>query len=211
MRTRVGTTVDTQRLGASIARPGIDTRVWISLAFARGESMVDAANGVFVDVTCVPHGEQYTARVASNYAGTGFGAYAKIHANDALLVAAPEGDPGHGLVVLSRFWSSIDTPPQDSVDNPDDIVLTVEADKNVRIKLQGSGQVFLDTAGGNVHVATAGGNAVVDSGAGKVFLGADNLITPNDGVVHGTGIDSFTGATYFALQSASSVVHAKKI
>lgn len=49
--------------------------------------------------------------------------------------------------------------------------------------------------------------------AQKVFLGSDSLLTagvPNDGVVTGVGIDTFTGQPYSALGNASSVVFAKK-
>lgn len=46
-----------------------------------------------------------------------------------------------------------------------------------------------------------------------IYLGSDSLIIsgiPNDGVVTGVGIDTFTGQPYSALGNASSVVFAKK-
>ena len=45
-----------------------------------------------------------------------------------------------------------------------------------------------------------------------VTLGPNpELITPTDALVHGTGIDPFTGAPYFALGSCATVVFAKKV
>jgi len=44
---------------------------------------------------------------------------------------------------------------------------------------------------------------------GAVEIGEAGLIT-TDGLVHGTGIDPFTGATYAALNNTSSTVRAKK-
>lgn len=53
--------------------------------------------------------------------------------------------------------------------------------------------------------------------APKVVIVADAAVeiglkglTPQDGLVHGTGIDTFTGATYFALGSTAGSVAAKK-
>jgi len=78
---------------------------------------------------------------------------------------------------------------------------------NVIVRVPKGSNVTIEVDGGDVTVNTGGGKAVVE--AAEVHLGADNLI-PIDGVVHGTGIDSLTGATYFALGSASGVVFAKK-
>lgn len=44
---------------------------------------------------------------------------------------------------------------------------------------------------------------------GAVEIGQKGLAV-TDGLVHGTGVDTFTGATYYALGSTSSVVSAKK-
>jgi uncharacterized protein involved in type VI secretion and phage assembly len=90
--------------------------------------------------------------------------------------------------------------------------LTVETDGKVAITAKGN--VSVDTQGdvavtakGNAKV-TANSQAVVT--APDVQLGDSNLAPPVNGLVLGSGIDTFTGATYFALGSASSVVKAKK-
>lgn len=168
---RISGKLDVGRLGAALARPGIDTRVWESLAVARGESVVNPQHGVFVNVTLLPTGEKYTARVPSIYAGAGFGLYSKIHDGDELLVAIPSGNAAEGPVVVSRLWSASDLPPQDAITTPDDVILVVEQDKNLHIKVQGQGQVNIDTDGGNVRVNAASGNVAMV--ANEVDLGED--------------------------------------
>lgn len=204
--------MDVSRLGEAMARPGMDTRVWISLAIAMGDSMVEAADpdngagGVWVDVMILPTGEEYTARVAADYQGDGFGFYGgKIHKDDELVVQAPDGDPSNGLVVHSRLYSATSAPSQDALNNPDDVSLVVEKDKSLRLTVQGEGQVIITTGGGDV---------TLDTGGGKVYLAENaqdsSALVGMDGVVNGQGIDPFTGATYFALQNASTLVFAKK-
>lgn len=197
-RTRIGSSVDSARIASLVSGPGVDTRTWVSLAIALEDSVVDPDHGVLVDVRLVPTEEEYTARLAPGYAGSGFGLYHPVKKDDELVVAAPSGDPANGMIVESILWSAADKPPQEAVDNPADVLLVVEPEKNLRLKVSG---------GGNVYVSSE--QKVVVEGS-SVHLGADNLVSPNDGVVHGTGIDSFSGATYFALGNASGVVLAKK-
>jgi len=138
--------MDAHRLGQMLARPGMDTRIWISLAYARGESVVDPWHGVFVDVTLVPSGEQHTARVAFDYSGPGFGIYlGQIHKNDELLVEAPSGDSAEGYVVTRRLYSASDLPPQEAISDPTEVMLVVEKDRNLRLKVSGGGQVQVDS------------------------------------------------------------------
>jgi hypothetical protein len=155
-KTRVSGKMDVGRLGAAISRPGIDTRVWVSLAVATGESVVDPQNqGVFVDIMLLPTGERCTARVPSTYAGVGFGLYAKIHADDEVLVCIPSGDVAEGAVVVSRLWSASDPPPQQAQTTPDDLVLVVEQDKNLDVLPQGGGLINLGSATPQEFVALA--------------------------------------------------------
>jgi hypothetical protein len=63
-------------------------------------------------------------------------------------------------------------------------------------KVEGDGSIVLDLAG-----------------AGNVYLGSgDGTLTPLlDGVVLASGVDTFTGATYGALNSASQRIMARKL
>lgn len=142
---RVSGLLDVGRLGAALARPGIDTRISSSRAYANAESYYDEKAGVFVDVTLVPSGQEVTARVPSLYAGVGFGFYARIHADDELLVVLPNGDPAEGAIVVARLWSEADTPPTEAKDDPDEIMLVVEKDKHLRLKTTGEGKVAIQS------------------------------------------------------------------
>lgn len=145
-KSRVGRKMDTSRLGQSMARPGMDTRTWVSLAVALGESVVDPKTGVYVDVQLIPTGEKYTARLGAIYAGNSFGLYAIIHQGDELLIAAPGGDPAEGLVVVQRLWTGADVPPANAQQAPDELLLTVEPDKKLRIQVTGQGELHLECA-----------------------------------------------------------------
>lgn len=142
-RARVSRQPDTQRLGEMISRPGIDPRVWVSLAVALDESFVEADEGVFVKVMLLPTGEEMLARVGAAYAGKGFGLYAGIHKDDELKVELPSGDPAEGPVVTARLWSAADTPPQEVVDHPEEVLLVVEKDKNLRLITSGAGKIYV--------------------------------------------------------------------
>lgn len=162
-QTRVSRHMDVGRLSEAVSRPGIDPRIWVSLAVAASDSVVDEDHGVFVDVILLPTMEQYTARVGTDYNGVdsngnAFGEYmGTIHQNDELLVEATSGDPQESLVVTRRLFSAAELPPQDAIDNPADVCLTIQSDSNYRLRLSGQGQVVITTAGGNVTLDTGGG------------------------------------------------------
>jgi len=145
MRNRVSSSLDVGRLSAAVSRPGIDPRVWVSLAIAMGEAKVQEKEGVFVDVTLIPTGEQYTARVTADYAGKGFGFYAPVHKDDELVVVLPSGDAAEGCVVVARTWSAADIPPQAAVDDAGEVMLVVEDGHNLRLKVTGSGKVLINS------------------------------------------------------------------
>lgn len=143
-RTRVAGSMDVQRLASAVQRPGIDTRCWVSLAVATADSVVDSTQGkegVFVDVKLMPSEEKLTARVAPAYAGSGFGIYARVLADDEVVVAVPNGVTAQGPVVINRLWSAADKPPDLAGQNEGDLVIVVESGKNLRIQVAGAGNV----------------------------------------------------------------------
>jgi len=144
-RSRAARTFDITRFSAGLARPGMDTRIQSSLAIADGESEYDEEEGVFVDVTLMPSGQKLTARVPANYAGKGFGFYARVHKEDDLLVVLPNGDPAEGAIVVARLWGAADTPPTEAKDDPDEVMLVVEKDKHLRLKTTGKGRVVVSS------------------------------------------------------------------
>lgn len=142
-RTRVGSTIDTNRLGAAISRPGIDPRIWCSLAYAADESVLDEEHGDFVDVVLLPSQQEVTVRVPQAYAGKSFGSGdGRIHKDDEIVVLLPDGDPAAGGIVVARLWGAIDLPPQLAIDHPNDIIRVLEAGIGWRAAGTGDGSVI---------------------------------------------------------------------
>jgi len=138
-RTRVGSTIDMVRLSNAVSRPGIDPRIWCSLAFALDESQLDAEHGDFVDVKLLPTELEVTARVPQAFAGSGFGSNkGRIHKDDEVVVLFPDGDPAAGGIIVARLWSASDPPPDDVANAPEDIIEVLEDGLNWLTKTQGS-------------------------------------------------------------------------
>jgi hypothetical protein len=190
--TRVATVPDVQRMSKAFERPGIDTRVWACRAVVT-KIVIDRDHGVLLDVTLLPDETPETAKLAPMYAGAGFGFYLPVRVDDEVLVVAPMGSPDNGLEAYPRVWDGADPPPRDVVDNPEDVLLHIRPGKNLRIVTEGAGKVVIDPRD-----------------TGVVELGGESLNALVDGVVHGTGVDPFTGSTYAVLGNTSANVLAKK-
>src|SRR5216683_3334457 len=101
--------IDLSKLSAAAARPGIDTRIWLTLAVVK-ELGYDSAEGIFADVQFQPSGEIETCFVGSAYSGGQFGMYCPLRVGDTVLVAVPSGDPNNGPIIISRQWDASDPP-----------------------------------------------------------------------------------------------------
>lgn len=132
---------DTMRIAAAISRPGIDPRFWVSYAIVNAVGIDE--EGVFIDVTTMPTLGQYTARLASSYAGPGYGSYVPVGINDEVLVEAPSGDPLEGLVVSGRLHSASDNIPEDVQNFPNDLVTVVKQGQSFRLGVSGGGKVYI--------------------------------------------------------------------
>lgn len=209
------------RLRSLVSGPGVDTRYHIVEAVVDAVR-VDPNEGVFCDVSFLPMEEPETALLGVPYAGANFGFYFPVEEDDIVLVAIPNGDAGAGPVIIARMWSAADPPfseMQGSADsqNPgqflpsSDVVLRARAGKNTKVIVSEGANVSIEAEGtGSINITVSTGNVNLKVGSGVVNLG-DDTHGVLDGVVHGSGIDSFTGATYTALGSASSKVYARKL
>ena len=214
---RARSSVDVGRLSAAASRPGIDPRVWLTLAVVDVIGF-DPENGIFADITYQPDGTKETALVGSAYAGDEFGFYCPVAVGDTVLVAVAGGDPGNGPVIVSRMWGGPDKPNaelQSSADPEDatqDVVLRVRPGQKFKIRTSGANDgvdIAVEGDGGyNIDVQGTG-NITLNVNGGVVQL-AGTTLTPIDGVVTGQAIDTFTGATQFVLGNASSKVLANK-
>lgn len=154
-RTRISSIPDTSRLSQAVQRPGIDPRIWCSLAIASSASEIDADFGEFVEVQLLPSGDSVNCYVGSAYAGASFGEHQqKILKEDMLCVLIPSGDPSEGGVVVSRLHNQQDKPSQLAIDNPRDYARQQEKDTSWRLVLTGAGQ-WLFEGEDEVHFKSA--------------------------------------------------------
>lgn len=221
---------DPARLASLISRPGIDPRVHLTLAYVEAVR-VDPDYGVLADIIMLPAEEPETAIVGTTYAGNGFGQYCPIKEDDIVLVAVPDGDFDAGPVIIARMWNEQDKPPAEIKGEPNsedsgmydqakkvflraepgtEFSVVVSEGATINLTVEGSGNLNITTASGNVSVKTDSGNINLAPGsAGVTNLGAESHGIL-DGVVHGSGIDPFTGTTYTALTNTSQKVFARK-
>jgi hypothetical protein len=189
-RSRVSGIPDIGRIGAALARPGMDPRQWVSFAYANADSQV-STDGHFVEVTLAPSGQGLTCHVPAEYAGNGFGIHCIVHADDELVVIIPDGDPNHGGDVIARQYSSADSPSSEAIANPDDFVLVVEKDKNLRLITHGGGKSYLNSDTKVVLASPA------------VHLGKED---PNDAIILGTTFRQAQGQMDSVLMAQLTVL-----
>lgn len=213
MRSRVLSSIDAERLANAVARPGIDPRIWVSYAVLLSDPVVNTdpkAQDVFADVMLMPSGTIETARVGALYAGNGFGLYAPLHKDDEVLICAPSGDPDQGLVITHRFWSPADPPPQTVVDNPEDFTLVIEPGKNLRLNVQGAGNIYLTVDTGKVYLGSPDDTEPAAKGQSlKSYL--SSLVSSLSAHTHQVGFVTssppapFTGPTDALLSTTTQV------
>lgn len=208
------------RLRSLVSGPGVDTRYHICEAVVDA-IRVDPDEGVFCDISLLPMEEPETALLGVPYAGANFGFYFPVEEDDIVLVAIPDGDVSAGPVIISRMWSAADPPFSELRGSADsespgqyfhssDVVLRAKAGANTKIIVADGANVSISAEGsGNVNITVNTGNVNLKVGSGVVNLGNDTH-GPLDGAVHGSGFDSFTGATYTALGNASAKVFVRK-
>lgn len=191
--------MDTQSLGESAQRPGIDPRSWVEHGTVDDVDF-DPEYGLVATVTLLPQEVQISAIVPTLYGGDGWGMFVPVRTGSDVVVLFPGGDFSNTPVIVGTLWSPARKPQTDVTTN-DHLYLKVEPSKDVHVHT---------TGGGKVHVKVEGaGDVVIEVDTGKIHLGASGLLV-TDGVVHGTGIDPFTGVTYSVLGNTSGVVRAKK-
>lgn len=174
-----------------VARPGIDTRVWLTLAIVE-EVVCDRDEGLFATVTYIPEGTEETARIGTCYTHDQAGVYWPIEEGDTVLVAVPMGDAGYGPIIISRLFSA-DNRPQDEAASTSATVGAASTDASIRlqpgsslkirtedtgqinIKSEGSGKIIIEQAGtGDITLKVASGRVCYigdEDGAEPIPLG----------------------------------------
>jgi hypothetical protein len=187
---------DVGRIGAALEGPGRDTRRWC--AFVRVETDPKAvevgADGVWLDCLHVETGEPLRVRWGLHLLPGGGGAwFPPPRAGEELVAVFHEGEPGvaAGLAVFTREWAPLPA----AVTSAPNAVHIIGASESVMV----TSDKTIDMKATQKVIADAP----------LVELGGRSLL-PIDGLVHGTGIDPFTGANYFVLGNACAGVRGKK-
>ena len=185
---------DMARLANALSIPGIDPRIWVSYAYLTSEPYIETVDGredIIADIVLLPSQQEETARVGAIYAGNGFGFYCPLHKDDEVLVVAPSGDPDEGLVITQRLWSPAAPPPQEVIDNPEDVTLVVEEGKNLRLHVLGAGNVVLAAEDGKIKL----GGEDAEKGVARMDDTTDNgnlKLTADTATVGGVPITTLT-------------------
>ena len=122
MGSRRRPTIDVQRLGEAVSRPGIDPRTWTSAGRIDNDPdavRFDPGVGWIVDVafygSALEGDNEAPCRVLSQGAGDGFGEYYPPPVGAEVLVEFPGGDPELGAVVTGYLTNEGDAKPPTTV------------------------------------------------------------------------------------------------
>lgn len=102
--------------GAAYARPGMDTRQWVTFATVLKETgdakVIRFEDGQpMVDVKLHPSGLQVPCRVAAGVAGNGEGEWFPFIEGDEVIVLVPQGSERAGCTIVGRLNNEIDAFP----------------------------------------------------------------------------------------------------
>jgi hypothetical protein len=117
--------LDTATAAAGMARPGMDTRQWISYGVVHAAdpkkvvSFNTETKQPMVCVTLYPSQREVHCRVASTLAGNGEAEYHPFIEGDEVIVAIPEGDESAGCCIFGRLNNVYDEFPMESVAGQD--------------------------------------------------------------------------------------------
>jgi len=199
-RARIGPDINLPDLASALSSPRIDTRLWCS--YARVVSpWLDPKHGYLADVVLLPSEETDTVRVGTLAATAGFFVYAPLWKNDLVLVVYPEGVTSEGGVIVGKpAWLEADPPPQDVLDNPQDLVVFARPGANARLTVAGNADIILKVDSGKVFLGDESGTEPVALGTTlKNYL--DSLKTvlsthTHAGVTVGAGVTGPSAAVW---------------
>lgn len=152
-----------------VTRPGIDPRVWLSLAIVE-EVICDREEGIFATITHIPEGTQETARIGTCYTHDQAGVYWPIEEGDTVLVAVPMGDAGYGPVIISRLYSA-DNRPQDEAATTSSNISPASNDASIRLQPNSSLKIRTEE-GGQINIKSEGSGKITieQAGTGDITL-----------------------------------------
>lgn len=148
---------DVAKIANGLSRPGIDPRKFVEIGVVTAVDVTD--KGVHVDFIS-SEGVPETAAVSPPYGGPGYGLHLPIDLDRIAVLAIPDGKFNAGARVVGTVWDEGDTPPQEAIDNRDDVVLVVKPGQSLRIIVTGGGDAIIEARdGGTVQLGHPGGIA----------------------------------------------------
>lgn len=184
----MGRRINPTTLSHLVTRPGIDPRVWLTLAIVE-EVICDQNEGIFATVTYIPEGTTETARVGTCYTHDQAGVYWPIDEGDTVLVAVPMGDAGYGPVIISRLYSADNRPHSETSNNPsatvdaasNDASIRLQPGSSLKIRTEETGQINIKSEGsGKITIEQAGtGDITLKVASGRVcYIGDEDGAEP---------------------------------
>jgi hypothetical protein len=192
--------MDVARLAAAVARPGVDTRLFVAVGtvasvrgdagpdFTSADAVVVSARGTRVDVVLEPHNFPISCGFGVQ-GGSGF-ITTPIHAGDRVMVAIPDGDPMLEPWVFQVLPSNVAQVPIDGgqplarndrvaiVARGVPLDLRVQDKARIQIAADGTIDLSVDDGGGSIRITTDGQVQLGGSAAsehlllGDIFRGA---------------------------------------
>jgi hypothetical protein len=184
----MGRRINPTTLSHLVTRPGIDPRVWLTLAIVE-EVICDQNEGIFATVTYIPEGTTETARIGTCYTHDQAGVYWPIDEGDTVLVAIPMGDAGYGPVIISRLYSADNRPHSETSNNPsatvdaasNDASIRLQPGSSLKIRTEETGQINIKSEGsGKITIEQAGtGDITLKVASGRVcYIGDEDGAEP---------------------------------
>lgn len=177
---------DAVTMGEALARPGMDTRQWVSYGTVSPQQNVDGEVvdsvefddelGPLVNVRLQPSDIDIRCRVAQRFAGAGEGEYSPFVEGDEVLVVLPLGDERAGCVIIGRLNNSIDTFPDTSVAGQDPTRNTFAFERRRTPFIQeyaSSYMLRVASHGGFFLISDSGSITIRDGSKGALQMGPD--------------------------------------
>lgn len=136
---------DVLKMGLAQSFPGIDPRVWVTLAMV--EAVTVTSDGVKADIVTIPEQRKETVMVAMAGADSGGGLYIPVRPGQVVIVEFPRGNSDEGGRISGSNWDPGDPPPSVVLDNPDDIALVGRAGITIRLVTSDDGPIVLESGG----------------------------------------------------------------
>jgi hypothetical protein len=160
------------------ARPGADTRVWVT--YARVEDVgFDADSGFFADVVTIPDGIRECVLIGTPDADADGGLYCPVRPGDVVLIGIPNGEYDMGACLLARVWGKGRKPPTEagSGDTPtNDVVWKVRGDRSMKFIVDGSEFRVTGKGGGRVMIETTGSGGVTVQSEESIIVNAPEVL-----------------------------------